>query len=43
MNNRVLGTIVMICAPALLIEGLLLQGQENAPITGITSMVFMAG
>lgn len=43
MNNRVLGTIAMICAPALLIEGLLLQGQENAPITGITSMVFMAG
>ncbi len=33
----------MICAPALLIEGLLLRGQENALITGIASMVFMAG
>lgn len=43
MNNRVLGTIAMICAPALLIEGLLLRGQENASITGITSMIFMAG
>ncbi len=44
MNNRMLGTITMICAPAMLIEGLLLQGQEeNALITGIASMVFMAG
>jgi len=43
MNNRVLGTTAMICAPALLIEGLLLRGQENAPITGIAGMVFMAG
>ncbi len=43
MNNRLLGTIAMICAPALLIEGLLLRGEENASITGIASMVFMAG
>lgn len=43
MNERMLGTIAMICAPALLIEGLLLQGGENALITGIASMVFMAG
>ena len=43
MNNRLLGTIAMICAPALLIEGLLLGGQENASITGIASMIFMAG
>jgi hypothetical protein len=43
LNNRLLGTIAMICAPALLIEALLLQGQENAPITGSASMVFMAG
>ncbi len=43
MNNRLLGTIAMICAPALLIEGLLLRGQENALITGIASMVFMGG
>lgn len=43
MNNRVLGTIAVICAPALLIEGLLLRGREDALITGIASMVFMAG
>ena len=43
MNNRLLGTIAIICALALLIEELLLRGQENAPITGIASMVFMAG
>jgi hypothetical protein len=38
-----LGIIAMSCAPALLVEGLLLCGQENASITGIASMVFMAG
>ena len=43
MNNRLLGTIAIICAPALLIEELLLRGQENAPITNIASMLFMAG
>ena len=43
MSDRVLGTIAMICAPALLIEELLRQGQESALITGIASMVFMAG
>ena len=43
MNNRMLGTVAMICAPALLIEGLLTRGQENALITGIASMIFMAG
>jgi hypothetical protein len=43
MNNRTLGTIAMICAPALLVEALLLRGGENAVITGIASMVFMAG
>jgi hypothetical protein len=43
MNDRTLGTIAMICAPALLVEELLRQGQENAVITGIASMVFMAG
>jgi hypothetical protein len=43
MNNRLLGTIAIICAPALLIEELLLRGQENALITGIASMVFVAG
>ena len=43
MNNRALGTIAMICAPALLIEQLLRGEQENALITGLASMVFMAG
>lgn len=43
MNNRTLGTIAMICAPAMLIEGLLLRGEEDALITGLASMVFMAG
>ena len=43
MNNRLLGTIAMICAPALLIEGLLVQGRDNDVITGVAGMVFMAG
>jgi hypothetical protein len=43
VNNRVLGTIAIICAPALLIEGLLLRGQENNVVSGIAGMVFMAG
>ena len=43
MNNRMLGTISMICAPALLVEAILLQGRGNPVITGIASMVFMAG
>ena len=41
MDNRVLGAIAMICAPAML--GFLLGGEDNALITGIASMVFMAG
>ena len=47
MNDRILGTIAMICAPAMLIglllEDLLLRGQENAVVTGITGSVFMGG
>ncbi len=47
MNDRTLGTIAMICAPALLVEGLieelLLGGQDHAPITGITGTVFIVG
>lgn len=43
MNDRMLGIIAMICAPALLVETLLRGEQENALITGIASMVFMAG
>src|SRR5918994_343993 len=41
VDNRVLGAIAMICAPAML--GFLLGGEDNALITGIASMVFMAG
>jgi hypothetical protein len=43
MNNRMLGTIAMVCAPALLVEAILLRGGENPVITGVASMVFMAG
>lgn len=43
MNNRILGVIAMICAPVLVVEELLRQGQENALVTGVASMVFMAG
>jgi hypothetical protein len=43
MNNRILGTIAMICAPALLVEAIITGGRENPLVTGIASMVFMAG
>ena len=43
MTNRVLGTIAMVCAPAMLVDELLRFGEANALITGIASMVFMAG
>ncbi len=43
MNNRLLGTIAMICAPAMLVEVLVLGEQENNVVIGIASMVFMAG
>lgn len=43
MNNQALGTIAVICAPALLVEGILVQGGENAAITGVASLIFMAG
>jgi hypothetical protein len=43
MNNRILGMIAMICAPALLIETLWLQGRENPLVIGIASSIFMAG
>ena len=42
MNNRLLGTIALICSPALFIEGITLQ-NENHIVIGIASMVFMAG
>ena len=43
MNNRTLGTIAMICAPALLVEGFLTPGREDPLVIGIASMIFMAG
>ncbi len=43
MNNRMLGTIAMICAPALLVDEILRGGEQNPLITGIAGMVFMAG
>ena len=42
MNNRILGTIAMICAPALFIEGLTTANLNNVTI-GIASMIFMIG
>jgi hypothetical protein len=43
VNNRILGTVAMLGAPALLIEQLMLRGAQDARVTGIASMVFMAG
>jgi hypothetical protein len=43
MNNRTLGTIAMICSPALFIEGLLTLENPNHIIVGIASAVFMLG
>ena len=43
MNSRALGTIAMICAPALLVEALITRGEEKPLVIGLASMVFMAG
>lgn len=43
MNNRTLGTIAMICAPAMLIEALIPGGNEIPLVVGTASMVFMLG
>lgn len=43
MNNQTLGTIGVICAPALFVGGLLAAGTEDPLIMGIASMVFMLG
>lgn len=43
MNNRTLGTIAMICAPAMLIEALIPNGANMPIVVGTASMVFMAG
>lgn len=43
MNNRTLGTIAMICAPAMLVEALIPNGADMPLVVGTASMVFMAG
>ena len=45
MNNRILGTIAAICAPALFVEGLIsMNADEPGNVTvGIASFVFMLG
>ncbi len=43
MNNRTLGTIAIICAPAMLVEALIPGGVDNPIIVGTASMVFMGG
>jgi hypothetical protein len=43
MNDRTLGTVAMICAPALLVEAILTGGEEKPLVIGLASMVFMAG
>ncbi len=43
MSNKILGAVAMVCAPALLVEGLIPGGVENPMIVGVASMVFMLG
>lgn len=43
MNNRTLGTLAMICAPALLVETLVTGGREMPLVVGAASMIFMLG
>jgi hypothetical protein len=43
VNNRTLGTLAMICAPAMLVEALVPGGSELPIVVGTASMVFMAG
>jgi hypothetical protein len=43
MNNRILGTIAMICAPALFVEGLINPTEPHYLTAGIASFVFMLG
>jgi hypothetical protein len=43
MNNRTLGAVGIVCAPALL-AGMFIQSQEQSPVVmGVTSMIFMLG
>jgi hypothetical protein len=43
VNNRTLGTIAIVCAPAMLAEALIPGGNEIPIVVGTASMVFMAG
>ena len=43
MNNRTLGTIAMICAPALMADAIITGGEYRPAVIGAASMVFMAG
>jgi hypothetical protein len=43
VNNRTLGIIAMICAPAMLVEALIPGGNEIPLVVGTASMVFMLG
>jgi hypothetical protein len=43
MNVRTLGTIAMICAPALFVEGLINPIEPHPVTTGIASFIFMFG
>jgi hypothetical protein len=43
VNNRTLGTIAMICAPAMLVEALIPGGNEIPVVVGTASMLFMLG
>ncbi|MBC8074686.1 MAG: hypothetical protein H7Y32_01310 [Chloroflexales bacterium] len=43
MNNRTLGTVAMLLAPAMLIEALIPGGSEMPFVVGTASMLFMLG
>lgn len=43
MNNRTLGTLAMVLAPAMLIEALIPGGSEMPFVVGTASMLFMLG
>lgn len=43
MNNRTLGTIAVLCAPALLADAVITAGEYRPVVIGTASMVFMAG
>jgi hypothetical protein len=43
MNNRILGTIAMVCAPAMLVEALVPGGSDLLFVVGTCSMIFMVG